>query len=156
MEKRDQILKDFEDDFIRSWEEFPDILLYMDQVITLMEDQVFFKESQGSMTPSMVNNYVKAGLLARAEKKKYGRDHLARLSMIGIIKQVLSLKEMESLFSDFPSDRDGYELYYRILEQAKKEVLEEIKDYDGEKVLLHLIMKSYLYKVLAQELLNED
>lgn len=156
MNKASDIFLALEEETIRNWEEFPDILLYMDQVISLMEDQVYFKKSQLAITPSMVNNYVKAGLLARAEKKKYTRSHLARLSMIGVIKQVFSLKEMESLFSHIGCEREDYENYWQILDRTRKDVLQELEDISREELILHLIMKSYIYKVLAQELLNDN
>ena len=75
------------------WAALPDIGLYMDQVITLME-RTFAPEE---MTKSMVNNYVKFGLLKRPVGKKYDREHLARLVMIGVLKQALSLEDIARL-----------------------------------------------------------
>ena len=98
MKELSDILHFLESKSIRRWKDFPDIDLYMDQVLTIMEDQLLFPEQAQSLSASMVNNYVKANLLSRAQKKKYARDHLARLSMIGMLKQVLPLKELESLF----------------------------------------------------------
>lgn len=156
MEKISGLLLSFEKQTIRSWEEFPDMLVYMDQLLLLMEDQVLFKDQDKSITSSMVNNYVKAGILPRAEKKKYDRSHLARLSMIAALKQVLSLEEMENFFSYLDPGKKTYEDYLEVLEQAKGQILGEIQDLEKEKLLLHLAMKSYLYKILIQELLDED
>lgn len=44
------------------------------------------------MTKSMVNNYVKVGMIPRPTGKKYDRDHLAMLIMIGVLKQALSME----------------------------------------------------------------
>ena len=75
------------------WSALPDIGLYMDQVVTLM-DRTF---AAGEITKSMVNNYVKSGLLKRPVGKKYEREQLAQLIMIGVLKQALSMDDIASL-----------------------------------------------------------
>ena len=73
------------------WETLPDIGLYMDQVITLME-RTFAPFLPGAeITKSMVNNYVKVELIPRPIGKKYDREHLALLLVIGVLKQALSM-----------------------------------------------------------------
>jgi len=59
------------------WSALPDIGLYMDQVMTLMERAFGATPGMGGITKSMVNNYVKAGLIRRPVGKKYDRDQLA-------------------------------------------------------------------------------
>lgn len=72
------------------WTALPDIGLYMDQVMTLME-RTF---APGEITKSMVNNYVKVGLIRRPTGKKYDRGQLAQLVMIGVLKQALSMEDI--------------------------------------------------------------
>lgn len=72
------------------WELLPDIGLYMDQVITLMDRTFSPALPKGEMTKSMVNNYVKVGMIPRPVGKKYDREHLAMLLMICVFKQALS------------------------------------------------------------------
>ena len=72
------------------WELLPDIGLYMDQVITLMDRTFSPALPKGEMTKSMVNNYVKVGMIPRPVGKKYDREHLALLMMICVFKQALS------------------------------------------------------------------
>lgn len=43
------------------------------------------------ITPSMINNYVKVGLVPAPVKKQYGREQIARLIAICIFKQVLPI-----------------------------------------------------------------
>ena len=64
-----------------SWERLPELELYMDQVVTFLNRQLepFTTGDERLLTPSMVNNYVKDGVLPRPEKKKYSRNHLAML-----------------------------------------------------------------------------
>lgn len=75
------------------WHQLPEIELYMDQMISYIEDQVsrisFLDEKL--ITPSMVNNYVKLGLIPKPNKKKYNKEHLAFLISITILKQVLPI-----------------------------------------------------------------
>ena len=79
------------------WEKLPDISLYMDQVIAyLPRQQIRFGEGE-EMTSAMVNNYIKDGLLPRAEGKRYNRTHLAYRTAISALKQVLSVKVMAVL-----------------------------------------------------------
>lgn len=82
-----------------AWEQIPDVGLYMDQVLTVMERTFDGVLPHGEITRSMVNNYVKAGLLPRPSKKKYDRDHLAMLIMIVIFKQALSMERIARLLA---------------------------------------------------------
>ena len=52
------------------WALLPDIEFYMDQVISFMTRQHIGLEDGELLTPAMVNNYIKHGLLPRAKGKK--------------------------------------------------------------------------------------
>ncbi|MBQ9413999.1 MAG: DUF1836 domain-containing protein [Clostridia bacterium] len=82
-----------------TWERLPELDLYMDQVITLLNRQLapVSSEDDRPLTSSMINNYVKDGVLPRPEKKKYNRDHLTLLLMICTLKSVFSLPEIAQL-----------------------------------------------------------
>ena len=41
----------------------------------------------------MVNNYIKDGVVPRAEGKRYHAEHLAYLTMVCVLKQVLAVKD---------------------------------------------------------------
>lgn len=82
------------------WQLLPDIGLYMDQVMTLMERVFEHVPGAGAVTKSMVNNYVKAGLIRRPSGKKYDRDQLAQLIMISVLKQALSMEEIACVLSE--------------------------------------------------------
>ena len=76
------------------WRTLPDIGLYMDQVITLMERTFEGLHLREGITKSMVNNYVKAGLIPRPVNKRYDREQLAMLQEIAVLKQALSMEEI--------------------------------------------------------------
>ena len=79
------------------WEELPDLGLYMDQVLLVVEGALrpLFPHDPVVLTSTMVNNYVKQQVLAPSEKKKYRREHLAMLISITVLKRVLSVAEIK-------------------------------------------------------------
>lgn len=94
-----------------AWEELPSIPLYMDQVIFYLKDslRLFERDEETSLlTSSMINNYVKNGVLPHPEKKKYGRKHLGSLMAVCMLKQVLSIQDIKTLLA---GEELGPELY---------------------------------------------
>lgn len=51
------------------------------------------------ITPSMISNYTKQGLIAKPVKKQYDADQIAYLIFIAIAKNVLSLENISKLFA---------------------------------------------------------
>ena len=45
------------------WEAFPDLGLYMDQIISYMPRQLIHYNEEEALTSAMVNNYIKDGML---------------------------------------------------------------------------------------------
>lgn len=81
------------------WNELPDIDLYMDQVLALIErylggDPGF--DGKG-LTASMVNNYVKLGVMPAPSRKKYNREHLAHIIMICVLKASLPISAISRI-----------------------------------------------------------
>lgn len=86
------------------WESIPDFGLYMDQVVMLLGQYLGAVyaaggEKDGVVTASTINNYVRLKLMPPPVKKKYGRQHIACLIMILILKQSLSITEIGRLLS---------------------------------------------------------
>lgn len=82
------------------WDSIPDLGLYKDQVITYIERTyapLYGAQAARLLTPSMINNYVKMGVIARPEGKKYGREQLAMLTMLVVLKQASSLEDTARL-----------------------------------------------------------
>lgn len=50
------------------------------------------------ITSSMISNYVKKGLVSNPVKKQYFADHIAHLICITLLKNVLSLENINELF----------------------------------------------------------
>lgn len=106
------------------WEELPELDLYMDQVLTLIDrylSPVIQPEKHTLLTSSMVNNYVKLGLIPAPEKKRYSKQHVAFLVAITLLKQVLTIPEIKEgiLFQGKAVGiREAYNLFCEEQEQA--------------------------------------
>ena len=110
------------------WERLPEIYLYMDQVLTFMNKQLRLyarDDSETLLTSSMINNYVKVGVLPRPEQKKYSREHLAILLVICMLKQVLSIQDITSLIRTLLRDASQCEMYNRFCE-AQSTAMQEV------------------------------
>lgn len=94
------------------WDEFPDLELYMDQMIVLLNRYLAFGdgEEDKAVTASMINNYVKMRIMPPPVKKKYGRAHLAYLVVICSLKDALGISAIEKMF---PPDLEGERLQER-------------------------------------------
>ena len=85
---------------IPRWENLPEIGFYLDQVVTYLEEHLepfHADKSEKIITKSMVNNYVKHGVLKPPVKKRYDRSHLAYLFVISLMKQVYSMNDIKVL-----------------------------------------------------------
>ena len=80
-----------------AWNELPDISLYMDQIISYMPRQLIHFDDRDALTSAMVNNYIKDGLVPRAEGKRYSPAHLAYLTAVCALKKVLSVRDISNL-----------------------------------------------------------
>ncbi|MBR3693780.1 MAG: DUF1836 domain-containing protein [Erysipelotrichales bacterium] len=79
------------------YEEIPDTGLYLEQV-TKYINGFFWALPHIAITPSMVSNYVKHGLLPKCVKKQYSREQIMRLILITFGKTVLSMEDLKLLF----------------------------------------------------------
>ena len=87
---------------IPRWRELPQIDLYMDQVVLLVEKflQLYMPGDDKFITAAMINNYVKSKVLPPPVRKRYSREHIAYLVFICMLKQVLSIADIHALLID--------------------------------------------------------
>ena len=78
------------------YKEIPNVGLYLEQTVKYINECLAPIEI--SITPSMLSNYVKKGYIDRPIKKQYYADQIAYAIYIVIIKQVLSMDNIASLF----------------------------------------------------------
>lgn len=106
------------------WASWPNLGLYMDQVISLLEAHVagFYPDDQQKpITSTMINNYVKQQLVMPSKNKKYNRDHLAYLYIIFLLKPVFNLTDICNGISSLArgqSIEEGYDIFCGEIEAA--------------------------------------
>lgn len=95
------------------WSELPDLELYMDQVLSLIERYLgsYPGFDRKGLTASMVNNYVKLGVMPPPVKKKYTRIHIAHLVMICVLKASLPIDSVGKLILESTKDAEESAVY---------------------------------------------
>lgn len=145
-----------------NWNELPDINLYMDQVIGLLSEKLsFFAEDEDKLlTKSMINNYVKSGLISHPEKKKYTKEQLAQLIVISMLKQVLSIPDLQLLLEGVSDTRGFYEIFERTQTEAMNDVSAQLRfaveNGDNMKLMaLKLAAEANAKRAAAEKILKE-
>ena len=77
--------------------DFPELDLYMDQVMQLFETRLAYTKRNPDdkvLTKTMINNYAKDNLLMKIKNKKYTKNHLILMGLIYNLKGALSLTDI--------------------------------------------------------------
>ena len=103
-------------------ENVPEIDLYMDQLLSFLDTRLGETGMDGRpfLTKTMVNNYVKAKLLPPVVKKKYRRRQVLSLALIGELKHLLSMQELQKFYAAAEQDDDWERLYRSFLDSQKE------------------------------------
>lgn len=120
----DEVMNSLEGCRLPEWEELPDFGLYMDQLVTYVSRTFPGISGRLDLTSSMINNYVKAGLIEKPAGKKYSRTALAQLLMISLMKVATPLDIMKKLLH--PEDETEPEEMYRSFILTQRRVKEGI------------------------------
>ncbi len=119
----EKYLEDFK---LPSWNDIPNIGLYMEQVIILLKEYLDYlppelKDEQ-IITAATINNYVRTKIMPERVKKKYYRVHIAYLVMICTMKQILPIAVITKIIpTEIPEDKVR-EIYDRYSERHKQTV----------------------------------
>lgn len=132
------------------WEEIPDIGLYMDQVVGIMEKYLSIfheKDDVKILTPTMINNYVKQKIILSPINKKYYRPHIAFLYIVCILKRLMGLNEIyntKNKFLEYYKMEEAYDIFCEIFENSLKTTfkLTENKIFDQIDIKEIIIVKS--------------
>lgn len=156
--------------------DIPNINLYMDQVLSFMNDNLKHYKSSSKdqpLTKSMINNYVKHEIIPKPENKKYYPQHIISLIYIFYLKQILSLEDVKSIMNKYEKkhfDEGINELYKVFLSSECEEVsklekdletlagnlYENCGDFDNDEIIFLFIMllssRANTYKVIIEKL----
>lgn len=156
--------KEINDFHLPRWNELPTIDLYIDQVVSLLEQYLtgYIKSDNEKddtlITKTMINNYVKHNVLKPPVNKKYNREHLASLFVIFTLKQVYSINDIKKLIvlaiNTSPIEQ-AYNRFCSELEKAIRIVFAE-KNYiknsklSEEQYILRNVVQSFANKLYVQ------
>lgn len=154
------------------WEEIPDLGLYSEQIVSFINDKlrVFNFDDDKLLTSSMVNNYVKMGLIPKPVKKKYYREHIAYLMVISILKPVLSIKDIQkgiALQLNIFNVKIAFNEFMNILNSTLEELIfvlekkEDIFRYKGfsakfENVSLTIAIHAFCFQIFTKIILEKE
>ena len=139
---------------------FPDIELYMDQVLDFLLRSKTSLRDDDRLSSAMVNNYIKADILPRARGKKYSREHLVHLVVILRLKQILSVRDTGALIKadkENKTDEEFYEGFRRMVDECAADIADRTltEGEDPADAAMRLAVQSYLSKVACEHLLDQ-
>jgi hypothetical protein len=89
--------------------QIPDIDLYMDQVLTFLDEKLkYYKrnDSEKLLTKTMINNYSKDKVLPPPVNKKYSKKHILLLIFVYHMKSVLTINDIATVLKLFENERE--------------------------------------------------
>lgn len=151
---------------IPRWNELPNIDLYLDQVVSLINSCLspyifngdYTKDENTLLTKTMINNYVKNNLIEAPIKKQYSKIQLSKLFVICVLKQVYSMQDIKTLINIALSDSTlelAYDKFCKLFEEAllctykRKDFID--KDANNDNLyLLKSVLLSCSYKIYVE------
>ena len=103
------------------YSELPEIELYMDQLLSYLKLHMLDGERE-VITNTMINNYVKHGIVKAPVKKKYKKYHIAYLLAVLFLKKVYSLDEINKLVNIQINSTDIVEAYDTFCDELEADI----------------------------------
>ena len=161
MEELHELKSRMEQERPARWEELPDLALYMDQIVSYMPRQLIHFDQGETLTSAMVNNYIKDGLVPRADGKRYGPVHLGYLTAVCALKKV-PVRDIGVLVSaGQQTDKDNetlYNYFCAALDRALTDTAQAIDDNaqrgDLPRMALDLALRSYAAQLACARILD--
>ena len=105
------------------WDSLPQLDLYMDQVILLLNRYLSpMVGEEKYVTASIINNYVRMKVMPPPVKKRYARTHLAYLIIICTLKQSLSISCIQRMLPLEHSEEEARTFYEDFVRQYRSAV----------------------------------
>ena len=159
-EKKFIIDEDIEKFHLPRWKEIPEIDLYIDQVVSLLENYLANyiandnEKGEHIITKTMINNYVKHGVVKSPVNKKYSREHIAYLFVIFVLKQIYSMEEIKKLISLAIETSPIDQAYNRFCSELEKAIK---MTFTGESYINNdrLSQEQYILRNVVQSFANK-
>lgn len=158
--------KEIKDFHLPRWNELPNIDLYIDQLVCLLEEYLsgYIKndneKEEKIITKTMINNYVKQNIIEPPQNKKYNKEHMASLFVIFVLKQVYSINDIKKIIClamETSPIEQAYNRFCSELEKAIRIVFAE-KNYvknsklSEEQYILRNVVQSFANKLYVQKI----
>lgn len=151
-----------------NWEDIPDYGLYSMQVLTYLEEHLLsYFPDMVTLTSSMINNYVKNGIIPKPVNKKYYRDHIGILMVVAVLKELLpleSIKEGIDLQLGIMGIERAYNEFMDILQGSLRDLLDALQvgkgmsyggfEADWDSASLTIAIKAFAFQTLTREILK--
>jgi len=142
-------------------DDIPKIPLYMDQVTGYLDE--LFKPikrhgDEKTLTKTMINNYVKAGLISNPQKKKYDQEQIMQLIMIYLLKNTVQIQEIDTILKSETNKTVLYNHFRKHFDEASTQLSADTeKNSKSEKIdqILSLLISSSIQKKYAELLIDE-
>ncbi|MCI8470124.1 MAG: DUF1836 domain-containing protein [Clostridia bacterium] len=156
--------KEIKDFHLPRWNELPSIDLYIDQLVSFLEQYLFGyikndnEKEEKIITKTMINNYVKHSVIKPPMNKKYNKEHIASLFVIFVLKEVYSINDIKRLIKlaiETSAVEQAYDRFCSELEKAIRIVFAE-KNYiknsklSQEQYILRNVVQSFANKLYVQ------
>ena len=156
---------------IPRWKELPNVDLYLDQVVTLVNGTLSSflsnpnsEEDTPILTKNMINNYVKNKIIEPPVKKKYNKNHLAKFFVICVLKEVYKINDIKILIGlalDSAPIEIAYDNCCKLFEKALACVFEKTDFIDNysttdRKYLLKSVLLSCAYAIYTKKEISEN
>jgi hypothetical protein len=119
----EEMQETFKAEKLLSVAEIPNIDLYMDQLLTLINSKSVKK---APLTKTMVNNYSKEKIITPVKGKKYTKEQILQIYMVFLMKSTLSMVEIKEALSNFYAEGSETQplekVYARFLEMAEGDI----------------------------------
>ncbi len=167
----EEMQETFKAEKLLSVEEIPNIDLYMDQLLTLINSK---SAKKAPLTKTMVNNYSKEKIITPVKGKKYTKEQILQIYMVFLMKNTLSMVEIKEALGIFhAAGKDSQPLekaYGRFLEMAEGDIGEVFSllkhkfsgpaadPENGQEFFLTLMNVcgySWLFQEIAQRMIKE-
>lgn len=119
--------------------DIPNLDLYMDQILTLIDDGLSKNkriETEKILTKTMINNYSKENIITPIKGKKYSRKQIIQLLCIINLKPNLALSDIKQLIHIKDNDEfdieKSYQTFLNLKVNLRNNLLKLINDSFGE------------------------
>ena len=143
-------------------DQIPDLDLYIDQIIMLIEKSVGQQlDGHQLLTRTMIHNYSKAGLISPVKGKKYSKEHVMEMVAVYSLKNTLSIEQIKRVLcalDDSPKEvlEDQYQEYLaermskrESAREAAENMMKGVSSDDYAELYTRLLLLTDIAQVIA-------